>query len=181
MFTDEEKNSFYRIIMSRRSVREYLEKEVPLEVLERVLEIGRRAASAANRQPWRFVVARRSEGHPLYELLAGRTLGEAPVLIVGLADRSRAWVRKGDGVNYAWVDVTIALAEMILAATAEGLGTCWVAAFDPAQAGRILELPDDLEPVAMVTLGYPVQPLQVEEKNRQAFPGVVGWGRLPGE
>jgi nitroreductase len=181
MFTEDEKKAFYRVIMSRRSVRSYRDQEIPREVLERILETGRRAASAANRQPWRFVVAARSQEHPIYGLLAGRTLQQAPVIIIGLVDRSRAWVRKGDGMSYGWVDVTIALTEMILAATAEGLGTCWVAAFDSAEASRILELPEELAPVALVTLGYPLESLGVDEKDRLPFSEVVDWGSLPQE
>ncbi len=139
---------FLPVVHSRRSVRTFRPDPVPREALERILEVGRRAASAANRQPWHFVVAEKSAGHPLHRLLEGRSQVDAPVLIMGLADRRPAWVRKGDGINYAWVDTTIALTEMILAATAEGLGTCWVAAFDPAEARRLLKLPSEVDPVA---------------------------------
>lgn len=177
MFSDREKEIFYRIIKSRRSVREFRDREIPDDVLERVLETGRRSASAANRQPWYFVIARKSEGHSLYNLLYGRKFQNAPVIIMGVADRNQAWERKSDQVNYAWVDVTIALTEMILAATAEGLGTCWVAAFDDAEARRILGLREGLDPVSMVVLGYPVDPLVVESKDRKEMPDIIRKGK----
>ncbi len=172
----EERDSFYRVIHSRRSVRTFRPDPVSREALDRILEVGRRAASAANRQPWYFVVAEKAAGHPLYRLIEGRSLVGAPALIMGLADRRPAWVRKGDGINYAWVDTTIALTEMILAATAEGVGTCWVAAFDPAEARRLLRLPSEVDPVAMIALGYPEEPLAPHEKDRHPPERVIGWG-----
>ncbi len=176
MFDEKDRESFYRIIQSRRSVRSYLEDEVPEESLMRILETGRRAASAANCQPWYFLVARRRDDHPLYKLLRGRSFEKAPVVILGLADRERAWVRKWDGANYARVDLSIALTEMILAATAEGLGTCWIAAFDPAEARRLLNIPPGLDPVSMFSLGYPAEPLKEEEKDRRSMDDILRRG-----
>jgi nitroreductase len=177
MFADAMREAFYTIIKSRRSIREFLEDDIPDEVLDRILETGRRSASAANRQPWEFVVARRREDDPLYALVAGRSFEQAPVLVMGLADRRQGWLRRQDRVNYAPMDVAIALTEMILAATAEGLGTCWVAAFDPAAARAILALPETVDPVGMMALGRPVEPLRVEEeKPRKSLNEIVRRG-----
>jgi nitroreductase len=176
MSSDQRREAFQVVLATRRSVREFSPDDVSEEILVRILETGRRAASAANRQPWYFVVARKAENHPLYGLLEGRNLGQAPLLIAGLADRARAWTRRGDGVNYAWVDVTIALTEMILAATAEGLGTCWIAAFDDARARAILGLPPEVEPVCLVALGWPREPLLPVEKDRRGLDEIVRRG-----
>jgi nitroreductase len=170
-----DRDAFYRVARSRRSVRSFQAREIPHEVLERILETGRRSASAANRQPWIFLVARRREGHPLYSLLAEK-FRDAPVLLAGLADTSRAWVRRGDGVNFAWVDVTIALTEMILAATAEGVGSCWVAAVDVDGARRTLGLPAGVDLVSLVVLGYPREPLTETPKDRRGLDEVVRRG-----
>ncbi len=171
-----DREAFYRVAQSRRSVREFQEKDIPDDVLDRVLETGRRSASAANRQPWCFVVARKRDNHPLYGLLFGRGFQKAPVIVAGLADPGQAWVRKSDGANYAWVDVAIAMTEMILAATAEGLGSCWIAAFDTEAARRIIGFPGNIVPVSLVAMGYPVKPLAVESKDRKSRDTVIRWG-----
>ncbi len=176
MLTQQERDSFYKIVASRRSVREFQEREIPPDVLQRILQTGRRAPSAANRQPWYFMAVTRAEGHPLYDLLYVKGFRNAPVLLVGLADRRRAWVRKSDGANYAWVDVAIALTEMILAATAEGLGTCWIAAFDSVEARRVLGLPPEVDPVSLVALGWPTEPLEPVEKDRKSLTEILRQG-----
>ncbi len=87
------------------------------------------------------------------------------MVILACADASQAWTRRWDNINYSWVDVAIAVTDMLAAATAEGLGSCWVAAFDPVR--RRLQLPPHLYPVALVTLGYPPTPLIHEDKPRK--------------
>jgi nitroreductase len=81
---------------------------------------------------------------------------EAPVIICACAKSREAWQR-GDGKNYADVDVTIAFDHLILAATAEGLGTCWIGAFKPDLLSKLLKIPKDLEPIALTPLGFPAE------------------------
>jgi len=78
----------------------------------------------------------------------------APVIICVCSRPSQAW-RRSDGKNYADVDATIAMDHLILAATAEGLGTCWIGAFKPEPVRRLLDVPADLEVLALTPLGYP--------------------------
>lgn len=78
---------------------------------------------------------------------------QAPIIVCGCAVPSKAWVRR-DGKNYADVDVAIAMDHLILAATELGLGTCWIAAFDPVAARKVLGLPNDVEPIVFTPLGY---------------------------
>ena len=80
----------------------------------------------------------------------------------GLPDM--AWVRR-DGRNYVDVDVAIALDHLILAATSLGLGTCWVAAFDPPAAREVLCLPATVEPIAFTPLGFPAGDLRPKERK----------------
>jgi nitroreductase len=68
---------------------------------------------------------------------------------------AEGWVRKADGWNAAEVDATIAMSHIVLAAAEEGLGTCWIAAFDPGAAREVLGLPADVIPSAFTPLGYP--------------------------
>ena len=123
---EEKLKNFYELFTRRKSVRDFSEKDIDDKVLNRILEIGHRSPSAANCQPWHFIVLRKKDRNDFYGLLQ-KTLSSAPVMIVGCAEKEKAWVRKADSTDYAWVDVTIALTEMIAAATAEGLGTCWIA------------------------------------------------------
>jgi nitroreductase len=138
----------HKAIETRRSVRSYLSKPIPPEVISRILEAGRLSPSAVNRQPWHFVVvtdqARRNK---LAEGPYAKFLTESPVVIVGLADRVRA-------PKWHVVDATIALQDMVLAATEEGLGTCWVGSFNEESVRSLLEVPDTYSIVAMISLGY---------------------------
>jgi len=107
---EEKLKSFYELFTRRKSIRDFSERDIDNEVLDRILEIGRRAPSAANCQPWHFIVLRKKTREDFDELLK-KNFASAPVIIVGCAEREKAWVRKADGMNYAWVDVTIALTE----------------------------------------------------------------------
>ncbi len=158
--------SFAEIVRLRRSVRRFAARPVEREKLERIKEVGRLAASADNRQPWRFFLLHR-EGRGEFDLLLRENFRAAPVIIVACAAPAAAWKRCFDGRNYAWVDVGIAVTEMILAATAEGLGTCWVASVDPAAVRTVLGLGEEWEPVTAVALGYSEEPLEVKAKNRK--------------
>lgn len=147
-------DNFYRILKSRYSVRRYKTDPVPADALERIIETGREAASAANRQPWYFIVCSGEAKEKLNKVFYRDGFRDAPVAIAAVANSAEAWKRKHDGKNFAYVDVSIAVTEMILAATAEGLGTCWVAAFDYEEAKDILQVPDDMDIVTLFTLGY---------------------------
>ncbi len=172
------KGLFYQILRSRRSVREYQDMPIAKDILERILETGRLAASAANCQPWDFIVM--DQNHPkreeLNQVFYKDGFLKAPVVIAACAESEKAWVRSADGANYAWVDVTIAVTEMILAATAEGIGTCWVASFDLEKARRILNIPKNIELVTLLTLGYPLEPLDIQEKNRKPMSEILHTG-----
>ena len=168
---------FYELYMRRKSVRRFLDKDIEEDKLERLLNILRRAQSAANCQPWHFIVARGEDKERLNPVFTTRGFVDAPLCIVACAEPSKAWVRKADRVNYAWVDVTIAVTEMIGAATAEGLGTCWVAAIEPTGVKEILSIPADIDVVAIIVMGYPEEELKVEEKDRKPLTEIIHWGR----
>lgn len=174
---DEKLKTFYELYERRKSIREFSDKEIEKEKLERLLETLRRAQSAANRQPWHFIIIKNEDIKKLYEVFTKEGFKTAPLIIAACAEPSKAWVRKADGKNYAWVDVTIAVTEMIGAATAEGLGTCWIAAIDPARVREILGIPPHIEVVALIAVGYPKAPLVKEEKNRKPLEGIIHYGK----
>jgi len=145
---------FYDVIKQRRSVRSFRSTAVEEEKLQRILEAAQAAPSAANQQPVHFYViqAPQLKGR-MREVYNQQWFVDAPVIVCACARPAQAWQRR-DGKNYADVDLTIAMDHLILAATAEGLGTCWIGAFKPKVLREILDLPDDLEPVALTPVGY---------------------------
>ncbi len=147
---------FLELAEKRRSVRAYKPAPVPEDLLQAVLEAGRLAPSAANKQPWRFIVVRSETGRrALGTAYAREWFWKAPVVIAVCVLPQEAWVRSYDGQNYALVDGALALDHMTLAAAELGLGTCWIGAFDPAAAREILGLPDGVEIVGLTPLGFP--------------------------
>jgi len=146
----------YDTIRNRRSIRAFdKKKRIEPDKLERVLEAGRLAPSACNLQPWHFIVI---EGAilrvNLKRVYKGDFLAMAPVTIVVAADTTLAW-RRGDGEEFWKVDAAIAMEHIVLAAKAEGLGTCWIAAFNEPELAKLLKLPPHIRPVVLTPLGYP--------------------------
>ncbi len=146
---------FFELIFKRKSVRRYLDRPVEEKKLRKILEALQIAPTADNRQPFVFYVIRDRETiSAMKEVYDKKWFYTAPVIICGFVDRSKAWTSK-DGKNYGDVDVTIVMDHLILAAADEGLGTCWIAAFEPDACKRVLKVPDYLEPVVLTPLGYP--------------------------
>jgi len=145
-------------IKNRRSVRAFNKEDVPTQVIEKILECGNLAPSAGNLQPRDFVVVRNSKTKKRLADAAfdQEFVAEAPVVIVVCAnmDRSKPYGRRGETL-YSIQDATAAIQNMLLAVHAEGLGACWVGAFDESQASRILELPSNVRPIALIPVGHP--------------------------
>ena len=145
----------FTAIRDRYSVRGYRPDPVSDDDLARVLEAARQAPTAANRQPFRIVVVHTAGREEELGRVYGRKwFTQAPLVLAFAAVPGEAW-RRMDDKPYDEVDATIAMDHLVLAATALGLGTCWVAAFDPAAAREALGLPDDVEPIAFTPLGHP--------------------------
>jgi nitroreductase len=150
---------FYKVVRSRRSIRDYdPERDIPDEVLQRILEAGRLAPTASNRQPFRFKVIRsKKRREEICACYKGQWLKDAPVILVAVGYRDQAWIRQQDGQSSVEVDLTIALDHMILAAAAEGVGSCWILAYDYQRLKNVLHLKEN-EVVSCITpLGYPCQ------------------------
>lgn len=167
--------SFLELAQKRYSVRGYTDEPVSDDDLRQILEAGRLAPSAANFQPWHFIVVRDvSAKAQLAEAYKKDWFRKAPVILVVCVNPSHAWTRQ-DGHNYGFVDAAIAMDHMTLCAADLGLGTCWVAAFDPDKVRKALGIPGYVEPVAMTPIGHPaVPPLP---KKRKALSAIVHWDR----
>lgn len=145
----------YEIMKKRRSIRSYKSEQVEEEKLSRILEAARLAPSAANRQPIYFVVIKDEKTkQQLKNAYSEKWFYTAPIIICACSIPEKAW-KRNDGKNYADIDAAIAMDHLILAAAAEGLATCWIAAFKTPLVKSILNLPADIEPVAMTPVGYP--------------------------
>ena len=154
-------------VRRRYSVRRYEDRPVEAEKLERVLEAARLAPSAKNLQEWRFVVVQDAETRQrLIEAANGQSfVGQAPVVIAACAvDADHVMPC---GLPSFSIDVAIALEHVALQATAEGLGTCWIGAFDEAKVKKVLDIPGNVRVVDLMPLGYPAD--EPREKSRMAL------------
>jgi nitroreductase len=166
---------FTKVIETRRSVRAYAEKGVPVEMLGRVLEAGRVAPSACNYQPWRFVVVTEAAKRKALAVASQGFVGQAPVVIVCCGKKykqSYNWI----GEWLYLVDMGIAIDHMALAARNEGLGTCWIGAFKEAPIRKLLGVPADWDVVEMLTVGYPAAEGAFHARaERRGIEEVVNW------
>ena len=147
---------FYTLISDRESIRSYdPDKKVPDEVIKRILNAGRIAPSAANRQPWKFIIVSSDKMLEKVRPCYGRDwFCTAPHILIVKGKREDAWVRGYDGYNSLETDLTIAMDHMILAAENEGVGTCWIAAFNPAVLKEAIGLDYNETVFAVSPLGY---------------------------
>lgn len=166
--------SFLELAKKRYSVRSYLDKPVEKEKLLQVLEAARIAPSAVNKQPWHFIVVTdKIIKNKIAETYPRDWFKTVPAVIVVCGDHSKSW-KRNDGKDHCDIDVAIAIDHMTLAATDLGLGTCWVCAFDAKQCHKALELPENLEVIALLPIGYPADTAP-ESKKRMELSEIVSW------
>ena len=167
---------FLELTKKRYSVRAYKSAPVEHDKLEEVLEAARMAPTAANRQPFQLIIIpTKGRELELLRIYNKPWFVEAPVVICACGITSESWVRQ-DGKNYCGVDVAIAMDHLILAAADLGLGTCWVGAFNPEEARKVLKIPDELEPIAFTPLGYPDD--QPRDKIRKPIEEIIRYDIL---
>lgn len=168
---------FQTLIKSRYSVRAYKPDPVEEEKLQAVLEAARLAPTAANRQPIQIIVVHTEGREAELNRIYGRDwFVQAPLIVAVCGVKDEGWRRdRYDGKSYVDVDAAIVMDHLILAATAQGLGTCWIAAFDPDAAREVLELPTDVDPLVFTPLGYAAD--APKEKKRKSLDELVRYER----
>ena len=152
--------SLVDVILSRQSIRRYESKEIPKDALDKILEAGRQAPSAMNRQPWHFIVVTDYETKKnLSKWLFTKHVKDSPVLIVGCA--------KTGFLDRKWsiIGTSIALQSMVIAAWAMGIGSCWIGGFKEDKVKQLLKIPEKWKIVALVTFGYPAETPHVKRKK----------------
>jgi nitroreductase len=166
------------IINNRYSVRSYEEKKVEKEKLLSILEAGQLAPSAVNFQPWHFIVVQEEENHKNFSEIYHRDwFKQAPVYIVICGDHNESWKRKEDGKDHCDIDAAIAIDHMTLQATELGLGTCWICNFYVEKCKKFFNLPEHIEPIAILSLGYPKGD-HIPEKKRKELDTIVHWEKF---
>jgi nitroreductase len=146
----------YEAIKIRRSVRNYKPAPVEPDKLARIWEAVRLAPSACNLQPWHFLLLKSPGARARLRGILSDWALTAPLLVVGLGNRQTAWRRDRESIHA--LDVAIAAEHLMLAAAAEGLGTCWICAFDRHALSRALNLEAQWDPVVVTPLGYADDP-----------------------
>jgi len=166
----------FETIRIRRSVRDYKSDPIPEEKLRKVLDVMRQAPSAVNRQPWKFIIVKDAKiRQEMVETCGAQPfLSQAPVVVVACGIEKIAWHGVGGNRSASAVDidVSIALTYLTLAATSEGLGTCWISAFNEACFKRLLKVPEEAKIVSVTPLGYPASPdllHPIKENARKSF------------
>jgi len=174
--------NFFEVVQARRSLRTYLDKPIEREKLEFVLESARLAPSWKNMQCWRFIVVEDAAGRNalancMEESNPGRkALTGAPMVIVlcALPSESEVW----EGKDFMMLDAGLAMEHLVLAATDQGLGTCWQGLFNEEKAREALDIPDNVRVVAMTPIGYAAE--ERRPRPRKAMTEIVfyeKWGQ----
>jgi len=153
----------FEAIRGRHSARAYLPDRIPEDKLEKILEAARLAPSSGNIQPWHFIVV--TDPQKRKELSRGRFakfLTESPVVLVGCGDKKAS-------PNWHVVDTAIAMQNIVLAATGEGLGTCWIGSFNEDRVKKLLNIPEKFRVIALLAVGYSREKLDLASKIGHFF------------
>jgi len=149
----------FECIEKRRSIRKFLDIPVEWEKVGNILRAAQLAPSAGNMQGWKFIVVTDKDKK---KAVADAALGQfwmehAPILIVVYAEpqKSKKFYGKRGEEMYAMQDCSAALENMLLAATDQDLGACWISAFEDGMLSRVLEAPENVEPQGIIAIGYP--------------------------
>jgi nitroreductase len=157
--------NFLDLVLNRYSVRAYQPLEVEQEKIDQILQAVRMAPTAANRQPFRLILIRtKGREAELRRIYNKDWFVQAPIVFCACGVDSESWIRE-DGRPITEIDVAIVMDHLTLAAASLGLGTCWIGAFDSAEARKILEIPDSATPILFSPLGYPADQPKIKERR----------------
>jgi nitroreductase len=167
---------YTELIGKRESLRNYdPDRPVPEAVLQRILDAGRIAPSAHNNQPWKFIIVSSQLLLSKVKMCYQREwIRDAPLILILAGLRNEAWIRDYDGYNSVETDAAIALTHIILAAANEGVGTCWIMAYNPFALREVLNLDDNYQIFGITPLGYPKHGyLRTAVKKRKPLEEIV--------
>lgn len=159
---------FDKLIFERYSVRKFKQEHLPQDVINKILEAGHKAPTGCNYQPQRILVLN-SEASINKLRECTKCHFNAPAAMLVCHNRNESWKRPYDDALSSSVDAVIVTTYMMLAAQQEGIGCCWVMHFDPVAIRKAFNIPNDIEPVALLVMGYPAadaKPLDLHYKSR---------------
>jgi len=164
--------SFIDTVLSRRSIRRYEKQDIPKDVLDKILEAGRQAPSAGNKQPWHFIVL---SDYDIKEKLShgkwNTFVKDSAITIVGCG-----YIGDEYGRKWSTVDISIALQNMVIAAWGLGIGSCWIGDFKEAEVKSLLNIPEDRKVIALVTFGYPAE--MIESRQKKPIDEIVSYNKF---
>ncbi len=164
---------FLTLTKNRYSCRSYRAEKVEKEKVDYIMECVRMAPSAVNRQPWRFrIITDEEQRHKLCQCYNREWFASAPMYVIASILHDEEWVR-ADGKHHGDIDIAIAVEHLCLAATEQGLGTCWVCNFDASMCHSLFNLDSNEEAAVLIPIGYAAD--EVREKNRKAADDIVQW------
>ena len=160
-----------KLIKRRYSCRNYKPKSVENKKLDYIMECVRFAPSAVNKQPWRFrIISSEEDRKKICQCYNREWFATAPIVIVASILHDEEWVR-ADGKHHGDIDIAIAVEHLCLAATEQGLGTCWVCNFDTELCKKSFAFDENEEAAVLIPIGYPAD--ELKEKNRKAIEEIV--------
>ena len=163
------------LLKARYSCRNFSTAPVSDALVESVIESARLAPSACNRQPWTFIAVRDEKARHTMLAKSRPAFNDAPVVIVACGHHDQAWHRPSDGKDHTDVDLSIAIEHICLAATALGLATCWVCSFDTEATRDVVSLPPEVEPIALIPLGFSADTSEAPAKIRKDLDQILRW------
>ena len=172
--------TFQKIAHARFSCRKYKEVEVSEEIITELLETIRIAPSAVNRQPWHFIMVKSPAVRELVlQAYPREWFKSAPMYLVACGDHSVSW-KRADGKDHLDIDLTIAIDHLVYQAASMGLATCWVCNFNAEVLAKNLNLPINVEPIAIIPIGYPdehpdLTRFDTQRKKTSEFLHNEGW------
>lgn len=142
------------MMKQRYSVREFESKQIKKDELDKILQAGRVAPTACNRQPQRILILQSKNEIEKLKKCTPFTF-DAPTILLICQDKTSSWIRKYDGKDHGEIDTTIVTTQMMLEAFHLGIGSTWVCSFDPQKLKEEFQIPDHYEPIHLLPIGYP--------------------------
>lgn len=165
------------IIQQRKSIRRFTQQPIDKQIIEEILESARLAPSAVNFQPWKFYVCQSEDAKQIVRDSYPREwFNTAQLYIVACGNHEVSWKRPSDGKDHLDIDIAIAVEHIVLKITELGLGTCWVCNFNPQVIKEGLQLADNMEPIVLLPIGYPLDnEADPRNKKRKSLQEITEW------
>ena len=162
------------VILDRRSIRRYQQKTIPKDVFDKILEAGRQAPSAANRQPWHFIIVTDDEiKKELSRSWFNLQIRDSAFTVVGCAYTGLKHIGTR---RWSIIDTTIALQNMVIAAWTLGVGSCWIGDFNEDKVKTMLKIPNNWKVVALISFGYPAE--KPHPKRKKPLDKIVNFNKF---